>query len=73
MDCKYILIQKTYLSEDKSHTSYGIAAVDHKQRIVSAAEELSSNESKVAELVIMCNEMKLSLVHFWDVVEDFLD
>ena len=72
MDCKYILIRDTYACDTDSHIGYGIAAVDHESKIVSAASDLSCNESEVAGLVKMCNELELSIVHFQDVIEDFL-
>ena len=73
MDCKYILIRDTYSDDNGNHTGYGIVAVDHESKIVSAATDLSCNKDEVARLVQMCNELELSLVHFQDVVEDFLN
>ena len=72
MDCKYILIRDTYSGDTERHIGYGIAVVDNESAIVSAATDLSCNENEVAELVNKCNELELSLVHFQDVVEDFL-
>lgn len=73
MDCKYVLIRDTYSDDAGIHVGYGIAAVDHKLVRCSAATDLSTDESKVAELVRKCNELELSLEHFKDVVEDFLN
>lgn len=72
MDCKYVMICDTYKDEVGTHTGYGIAVVDCRANTISAAPDLSTNESEVAELVSKCNERELSLLHFMDVVEDFL-
>ena len=57
MDCKYLLIRDTYSDGTTRHTGYGIVAIDHESKIVSAATDLSCNESEVAKLVQMCNEL----------------
>ena len=72
MDCHYVLICGDYEDDDGTHTGYGIAAICHGSVTRSVALDLSCNESEVTELVRRCNEMKLSLVHFQDVIEDFL-
>ena len=72
MDCKYVMICDTYEDEVGTHTGYGIAVVDCRANTISAATDLSSNKSEVAELVSRCNELELSPVHVKDVVEDFL-
>ena len=73
MDCKYILVRDTYSDDNGSHVGFGIIAVDRELNTISAALDLSCDESKVADLVCKCNELELSLVHFQDVVEDFLN
>lgn len=72
MDCKYVLISDTYSDDTGTHIGYGIAAVDRRSVRCSAATDLSTNESEVAELVRKCNKLELSLEHFKDVIEDFL-
>ena len=73
MDCSYKLIRGTYPDENGTHTGYGIAAINSNSVTISAAYDLSCDESEVTELVRRCNELKLSLVHFQDVVDDFLN
>ena len=72
MDCQYILIRGIYKDDVGTHTGYGIAATCDGSGIESVALDLSCHENEVTELVRRCNELKLSLVHFQDVVEDFL-
>ena len=72
MDCQYVLIRGNYKDDVGSHTGYGIAAICDGSVTDSVALDLSCNENEVAELVRRCNELKLSLVHFQDVIEDFL-
>ena len=72
MDCKYILIRDTYSDGTLHRTGYEIAALDRESVTISAAHDLSSNETEVTELVKTCNRLKLSPMHLQDVVEDFL-
>lgn len=72
MDCKYILIRDTYSDGTQRRIGYGIAALDRESVTISAAHDLSPNETEVAELVKMCNRLKLSPIHLQDVIEDFL-
>lgn len=73
MDCKYILVRDTYSGDTGTRVGYGIAAIDHERVTISAALDLSSDETKVADLVKKCNRLKLSPIHLQDVVEDFLN
>lgn len=72
MDCRYIPVCGAYSDDNGSHTGYGIVAVKDGSDVISAALDLPCNKTEVAELVKECNELELSLVHFQDVVEDFL-
>ena len=72
MDCKYVLVRDTHSGDTGTHVGYGIAVVDHERVTISAALDLSRNETEVADLVKKCNRLKLSPIHFQDVVEDFL-
>ena len=72
MDCKYILIRDTYTDGTQYRTGYGIAVLDRESVTISTAHDLSPNENEVAELVRVCNGLKLSPIHFQDVIEDFL-
>lgn len=72
MDCKYVLVSDTYSDDTGTHVGYGIAVVDRKRVTISAALDLSPNESEVADLVLKCNRLKISPIHFRDVIEDFL-
>lgn len=73
MDCKYVLVRDTYSGDTGTHVGFGIAVVDHERATISAALDLSNDETKVADLVQKCNRLKLSPIHFQDVVEDFLN
>ena len=72
MDCKYVLVRDTYSDDTGTHEGYGIALVDRNSATISAAHDLSCSESEVADLVRKCNRMKISPIHFQDVVDDFL-
>ena len=66
----YVLLE----SRLERRTCYGIAAVtmnDDIEVILQSFVDLSSERRPVAKLVRLCNELKLSLCHLPDVVEDF--
>ena len=66
----YVLLE----SRLERRTCYGIAAVtmnDGIEIILQSFVDLSSERRPVAKLVRLCNELKLSLCHLPDVVEDF--
>ena len=71
MECRYILLKSEY----ESTVTFGIAvAVDCDERvtILDSYMDLSSNQSKVTELIELCNALKLDPIHLSDVVDDFL-
>ena len=64
----YFLIVNTYVVENQSHIGYGIGCrADN-----SAFEDMSTDPIAIKNLINLCNELKLSPMHFKDVVEDFL-
>ena len=66
----YVLLE----SRLEHRTCYGIAAVtmnDGVEIILQSFVDLSSDRRSVEKLVRLCNELKLSLYHLPDVVEDF--
>ena len=73
MDCKYVLVCQTYSDGTGNRIGYGIALEDGGRVTISAALDLSPDKTEVADLVERCNGLKLSPVHFQDVVEDFLN
>ena len=57
--------------------SYGIVVYAHANAegtatIIASARDLSPTKQKVENLVYMCNRMKLSPIHFDDIIDDFL-
>ncbi len=57
--------------------SYGIVVYAHANAegtatIIASARDLSPTKQKVENLVCMCNQMKLSPIHFDDIIDDFL-
>ena len=72
MDCKYVLVSDTYSDDTGTHEGYGIALIDRESVTISAAHDLSCSESEVDDLVRKCNRMKISPIHFQDIVDDFL-
>lgn len=64
----YFLIANIYIVEDRPHIGYGIGCrADN-----SAFEDMSADPIALANLINLCNKLKLSPLHLEDVVEDFL-
>lgn len=71
----YGVSKKAYLYEGTTREAFGLVAyaeLDGTATIVATANDLSSDEIKLQELANKCNEDKLELVHFNDIVEDFI-
>ena len=69
---KEIYSYKGITREAYGLVAYADAELDETATIVASANDLSCNEIKLQELANKCNEGKLELVHFNDIVEDFL-
>ena len=76
-DITYGVSKETYSYKGITREAYGLVAyadaeLDGTSTIVASANDLSCDEVKLQEFVNKCNEGKLELVHFNDIVEDFL-
>ena len=70
----YRIIQTTVPDEDGTpYPTYGIEAVDHRGAVLRQIPDISLDEKAVTILAHQMNTHRLALVHFLDVVEDFLD
>ena len=77
MQIFYKLIKGNYTLEGNSYISYGIAAYKYDERKKKRVkllyiEDITLNKKKLMRLVKDCNDLELSLIHIYDVVEDFL-
>ena len=73
----YGVSKEIYTYKGVTREAYGLVAYanaehDGTSTIVASANDLSCNEIKLQELANKCNEEKLLLVHFNDILEDFL-
>lgn len=69
---KEIYSYKGITREAYGLVAYADAELDGTATIVASANDLSCDEIKLQKLANKCNEGKLELVHFSDIVEDFL-
>lgn len=67
MKCKYEVI-----SDSTGGVCYGIAVYSADGGIVAEVRDISTNGAAVADLVDKCNNLELSLLHLYDVIDDFL-
>ena len=72
---KYALVEEKYIYEDTARVSYGIAAYANTEHgcgdIVLSVHDITSDRTRLSELVESCNRLKLSTLHLNDVIEDF--
>jgi hypothetical protein len=73
----YAVSKEIYTSGDEVRISYGIVAYSNADRdgsktIVASVRDVTSDKAGLSRLVNDCNNLKLSIVHLNDVVEDFL-
>ena len=73
----YGVSEEIYSYKGITRKAYGLVAYadaeqDGTATIVASANDLSCDETKVQDLANKCNEGNLELIHFNDVVEDFL-
>ena len=73
----YGVSKEIYSYKGATREAYGLIAyanadTDGTLTIVASANDLSCDEIKLQELANKCNEGNLELIHFNDIVEDFL-
>lgn len=77
MNITYGLTEELYTLGTDIRIAYGIAAYsdaneDGIATIVASVHDVAADKQSLADLVLWCNRLKLSLIHFNDIVEDFL-
>ena len=77
MSITYGVVKESYILDGVSRKAYGLVAyadaeLDGTATIVASARDLTENRERIEAFARRCNEGKISLVHFDDVVEDFL-
>ena len=73
----YAVSEERYTFGNETRTSYGIVAYsnanqDGSKTIVASVRDVTSDKTKLTELVNDCNRLELSTMHLSEVVEDFL-
>ena len=74
----YGIIEEHYSANGHARTAYGIAVyadaeADGAATVIASVHDITSDRERLESLVAACNREGLSLVHLYDVVEDFLD
>ena len=67
---------KTDIAEDEDgvlHTVYGIEAIDDENRVIASCADVFFDKSTANQFIDLCNKEGLSLIHFFDVIEDALE
>ena len=75
MECTYILVRNTYEMGENTRFGFGIAAVEKDTEasiVLDFFSDLSSDVTKVEQLVRLSNELGLDPIHLDDIVQDFL-
>lgn len=72
MEYRYSVVQETGEGEANS---FGIQVISQScgcSTVVEIIHDVCSDEKKIAQLVDMCNMLRLDYVHLYDVIDDFL-
>ena len=74
MDYKYVLVESSYSFSNQKRTFYGIAIIDSKDciTILDNIIDISDNKDSLRMFVEECNKNRISMEHFIDVVEDYV-
>ena len=64
---------KVFDEDGVLHTVYGIEAFTKSKHKVASVADVFFNKQKAEDFIRLCNELKLSLVHLPDVIEDVLE
>ena len=77
MNVTYAVAEEKYVIGNESRISYGIVAYSNAEQegtatIVASIRDITSDKNRLKRLVDDCNRLKLSTVHLYDVVEDFI-
>lgn len=73
-NCKYIVVRNKYIDGENTRISYGIAAIENCDGVISvlkSVSDVSSDFSEVENLVNICNSKELDPIHIEDVINDF--
>lgn len=72
----YITVKQEIREGSAARTCYGIAAAisyDGCVQLMQCYDDLSDDIEPIRRFVETCNELQLEIIHFADVVEDFLE
>lgn len=77
MNVIYSVTEERYTLGNESRISYGIAAYANTEQsgtatIIASVHDITSDKEKLSKLVDNCNSLKLSSIHLYDVIDDFL-
>ena len=78
MNITYGLVEEHYAWNGGRRISYGIAIfadadTDGTVTVISSVHDITSDRSRLENLIQRCNDLDLSPIHLEDVVEDFLE
>lgn len=73
----YGIVEEKYSLNGNARIAYGVAVYAGKEsddiaKVIAAINDVSCDREKLIGFIRKCNEIKLSLVHLNDAVEDFL-
>lgn len=67
----YFVIPNQANLEDSTYTTYGIGSM-HNNLMIAQIPDVTTDFNKIKSLVLTCNENDLSLIHLFDIIEDFI-
>lgn len=73
-DVKYFIVESTVTVNGIPQITYGIATLDvsSPEAFDACIYDITTDRKSIEQLVALCNREKLSPIHLYDVIEDFL-
>lgn len=68
----YRLLEKTQTIEGKELRTYGVSAFDSSGKLICEVSDITAVKEKAEYLAKLCEKMKLSPIHLFDVAEDYI-
>lgn len=72
MDFTYETVISDKEIEGERKSVYGVKVKDKTGYLLGIVEDVSTDKMRVNALVMLCNELQLSPLHFYDAINDFI-
>ena len=69
----YQIVRTTNTLESTTYTAFGVSLISLKDNTeIKRFEDITTSQSQLETLVLLCNQLQLDPIHFRDVIQDFI-